>query len=113
MIEKKPKILNEILLNIIIQKNKTMKNPVSDYFKNISNADLKSVIVDIIHTQTDESGRISNLVTQHARNISAITNTIDLHLTQITLLKEASVRWVLTQMTDSTLFPSVIKLLTF
>lgn len=80
-------------------------NPIAKYFQDISDNDLKSAILDIIGSESNDPGIVSKIVNQHARNISKLTNnsagTLDTNIAQITLMKEASIRWVLSLERDN------------
>jgi hypothetical protein len=73
-----------------------MKNLITEYYKNISDADLKLAIAEI--KESDVTGYIGDIVRNNARNIFDITNhtqtSLDLTMVQICLMKEASFRWL-------------------
>lgn len=73
-----------------------MKNLILDYYENISDSDLRLAIAEI--RESDVNSIIGDIVRNHARNISKITGSggvsLDLYMTQIGLMKEASFRWI-------------------
>jgi hypothetical protein len=72
-----------------------MINLILDYYKNISDSDLRLAITEI--RESEETGIIGDIVRNHTSSVREITGSyvsLDLSMVQIGLMKEASFRWI-------------------